>query len=214
MASKTYKNLFIITALLAMLSPVFAARAEPDEPPILLEKVEFLESHDPGWLLLKGKDSGITYTAHFYYETISGDEIDKWEKAELFNIEINPNEGVGIRDVHTKKFYKIFFEEENHPITNNMEKCKETAEGRLGFTGCFQDAYRQWILEQTLFVSELGMTKQLTQSRKAWENYTETVIHEFSESRRENGGTQDATDAAILAERMQKNHYLELMDFY
>jgi hypothetical protein len=184
------------------------------------EIVKFIESNDPGYMILK-TEKGEQYTANFYYSLISSDDISEWSQGEKVAIKYSEKQGLGIVRQKTGKFYKVFFEDSPSPIENWKISCKNNVKPEMHYNDCFSISAQMWTREQKLFldfaqgqVKKKSFSKSVVKSEKAWQAYRETVMESYRESRPEDDGTIASTYAAMLSEQMEKSRYEQVLYMY
>ena len=211
---------YIILALFIIITMPIQAWAQSNEQPdtnyINLEKVSFVDFHDPGWIILKN-EVGEEYIADFYYDFIEYKDIDTWSSNENLTITISEDKGIGIVREKTNQFYKLFFRKEHHPIEIKLKKCRQKGP----MTDCFLDAANHWKVEAdfafSYFLKRLKDKQQqenLIKSQEAWYKYRESIVNSYIEIPNYEGGTYGLTLAAKFYMVLDRSRYYDIAHFY
>lgn len=216
------RHLWFIIAVLVL--PAAPATAEPPKS-VIEDQAEtedisnlgtafFQEYHDPGWLRLKDKNGHI-YTADFHYVTISLDTIQMWKKGEAFELQVRPDSGTGIMRHQDKKFYKLYFNQEDHPIDRLLQDCKKNSKSY--YDACYADAGQQWKTEQNYILDhshDSEYTQYAGRTQKSWEEYKKAIIDAYSPNRTIQNGRLHETYGWILIARLERDRYFHLYGLF
>lgn len=179
-----------------------------------LGTVFFQEYHDPGWLRLKDK-SGHTFDANFHYVTISPETIEMWEKGEAFELQIRPDSGTGILRHQNKKFYKLYFNQKDHPIDRLLQDCKKISKSY--HDACYADAGQLWKTEQNYILDHSHAdeyTQYAASTQQSWEEYKKSIMDAYSPKRTLQDGRLYETYAWILLARLERDRYFHLYGLF
>ena len=200
----------LILIIIAFLFP-FCAHAQITDT--FVQNTVFVESHDPGYFVLKDKNDK-EYIADFYYDTISADDISTWKAQEPITIFLKKDVGIGIIREKTKKFYKVFFRQNNHPIETILNLCLKNAKSY--FDECYMNAALRWNQEQLFILNNqknLDYALYSAKTEKAWQAYQQNVKDEFFKSREDEDYRLKTTYQAILNARLERDRYFHLVHF-
>ncbi len=157
--------------------------------------VEFIESHDPGYVVLRYEDGR---EIHNVYEGVDWSVLSNWEdemektgKTRTMTLTYKASNGVEVVDNHTGTRFTLRGPMTLHPIDRAKEEMKKKHGCTAGMVLTADAATKTWEAEFNRLYAALGgeQNERLREAHQAWLAYREAQIAFLQENYGEKDGT-------------------------
>jgi hypothetical protein len=198
-----------------MLSIALAASindAEASEIP-----AKFVDFHDPGVIEL-AIPNGEVINGHFYYDSISYNEISKWNPNEEVFLTMSPTLGEGVIRAKTGSFHRVLFFGTG-PLDLQADQCVENHASTASITECYSQVIEHWEVEIKARLETLkqhlpeDVMKTVETDHEAWKDRIDTFKSAVRANTKTNNGTIYSIKAAASIVALYANYALSLNVF-
>ena len=144
------------------------------------QQVRYQEFHDPGWMTLTDQ-KGNEVSASFFYQLISFEDIDAWQKGEPMTITLDVENGIQLKRNASEQTYLVIFDDDNDPIQERLIECLNSEQlNTYIIAECHSEAgayYGATADKLHNYLSTNGSEKlsiALSVEQQSWELYQET----------------------------------------
>ena len=185
---------------------------------LLEEEYEYLEFHDPGYLVLKDS-SGAMSNLDFGYTGLTYEVVETWPKGKTIRIAYSPEQGTEIIDPANNKRYSVSGKIRLDDLQESCEAAGLMPE-MMAKGSCQSEALEKWDLELNRAYGAI-MKGPLSEETKAavrsaqreWLEYRDSSIVALNAWAGEVGGsgTRLSTGSSILDLTKSQTHRLRLL---
>jgi uncharacterized protein YecT (DUF1311 family) len=203
-----------VALLLAIAVP---SSARGDFEWALEQEFEFLEFHDPGYLMLKdatGKESELI----FGYEGLTYEVVSTWPQGKKIRLVYTPEKGTELVDLEDGARYPI--QAAMPPIDELAEHCVERNGTTAGMVVCFRGEAKAWDSEmnrvyRSLMESDFSDETKLAvrTAQREWIKFRDASMAAIRAVRDESSGTIRAIEAGSAAVALTRGQALMLRGY-